>query len=63
MDYDNDWAGRYYVQKAEFLTFGITPSIGYRINERLSLGGGANIVYAELNQKTAVNNQLTDGAG
>jgi long-chain fatty acid transport protein len=63
VDYDNDWAGRYYVQKAEFLTFGITPSIGYRINEWLSLGGGANIVYAELNQKTAVNNQPTDGAG
>jgi long-chain fatty acid transport protein len=39
IDYDNDWAGRYYVQEAEFLTFGINPGIGYRINEWLSLGG------------------------
>ena len=63
LDYDNDWAGRYYVQKAEFLTFGITPGIGYRINNWLSLGGGVTILYADLEQKTAINNQLTDGAG
>jgi long-chain fatty acid transport protein len=63
LEYNDDWAGRYYAQKAEFLTFGVTPSIGYRINEWLSLGGGANIVYAQLDQKTAINNRLTDGAG
>ncbi|UCF95457.1 MAG: transporter [Desulfobacterales bacterium] len=60
LDYDNDWAGRYYVQEAEFLTFGVTPAIGYRINKWLSLGGGATVLYAKLDQKTAINNQLTD---
>ena len=29
----------------------------------LSLGGGATTLYAEPDQKTAVNNQLSDGAG
>lgn len=63
IDYDNDWAGRYYVQKAEFLTFAINPGIGYRLNEWLSLGAGFTVLYANIDQKTAINNQLTDGAG
>jgi long-chain fatty acid transport protein len=60
IDYDDDWAGRYYVQKGEFLTFAVNPGIGYRINKWLSLGGGATVLYAKLEQKTAINNQLTD---
>ncbi|MBW1789152.1 MAG: transporter [Deltaproteobacteria bacterium] len=60
VDYDDDWAGRYYVQEAEFLTFGINPGIGYRVNEWLSLGAGFSVVYAELEQKAAINNSVTD---
>jgi long-chain fatty acid transport protein len=63
LDYDDDWAGRYYVQEAEFTTFGINPGAGYRINNWLSVGAGFSIVYAQLEQKTAINNQVTDGAG
>lgn len=63
LDYDNDWAGRYYVQKAEFLTLGINPGVGYRVNKWLSLGAGFSVIYAELEQKAAINNQVTDGAG
>jgi long-chain fatty acid transport protein len=48
VDYGDDWAGRYYTTEAELLTFGINPSMGYRINDWLSVGGGFNIVYAEL---------------
>lgn len=32
LDYGNKWAGRYYVQSGEFLTAGVNPSIGYRVN-------------------------------
>jgi len=60
IDYDDDWAGRYFVKEASFLTFNISPGIGYRINNWLSLGGGATVLYAKLEQKTAINNQLTD---
>jgi long-chain fatty acid transport protein len=63
LDYDDDWAGRYYVTEGEFLTFGINPGVGYRINSWLSLGAGFSILYAKLEQKAAINNQLTDGAG
>jgi len=60
LDYDDDWAGRYYVQEAEFTTLGINPGIGYRLNNWLSIGAGFSIVYAQLEQKTAINNQVTD---
>jgi len=60
IDYDDDWAGRYFATEASFLTLGLMPGIGYRINKWLSLGVGATLLYAKLDQKTAVNNQLTD---
>ncbi len=61
VDYGDDWAGRYYTTEAELLTFGINPSVGYRVNDWLSVGGGFNIVYAELTQKAAINNGAVPG--
>jgi len=64
LDYRNNWAGRYYLTEGELLTFSIRPSVGYRVNEQLSIGGGVNIVYGSLDQKVAVNNAfetLPDG--
>ncbi len=58
LDYSTKWAGRYYVQSAEFLTAGVNPSIGYRVNRWLSIGGGFSIVYGELGNRTAINNLL-----
>ena len=61
LDYGDSWAGRYYVTEAELLTFGVNPSVGYRVNEWLSVGGGFTIVYAELTQKAAINNSAVPG--
>lgn len=56
LDYDDDWAGRYYCQEAELVTFAVNPGIGYRINEQFSIGAGVSIVYGKLYQEIAVNN-------
>jgi long-chain fatty acid transport protein len=56
VDYDNDWAGRYYSQEAEMVTMFVNPGLGYRVNDWLSIGGGFTVVYGELNQKVAINN-------
>ena len=56
LDYSNDWAGRYYVTETELLTIGINPSIGYKVNDKLSIGAGLNLIYSTLEQKTAINN-------
>jgi long-chain fatty acid transport protein len=58
IEYDDGWAGRYHTQKAELVTMGINPGIGYRVNEWLSIGGGIGILYGKLEQTVAVNNAL-----
>jgi long-chain fatty acid transport protein len=61
LDYNDDWAGRYYVTKAELLTFGITPTVAYRATDWLSIGAGPTIVYGSLEQKAAINNAVAEG--
>jgi long-chain fatty acid transport protein len=56
LDYEDDWAGRYYATEAELLTFGVNPGVGYRVNDWLSVGAGFTILYANLTQKAAVRN-------
>ena len=58
IDYNDNWVGRYYVTEAEFITVGFNPAAAYRINDWLSVGGGISMVYAELDQKAAINNAL-----
>ena len=62
IDYDDDWAGRYYFLEGEFLTFGINPVAAYRVSKWLSVGAGVSIVRSEYNAKTAVRN-LEPGSG
>jgi long-chain fatty acid transport protein len=61
IDYGDSWQGRYYVQKAELLTMGVTPSVGYKVNHWLSIGGGATILYGKLKQDMAVNTSPLGG--
>ena len=62
LDYGKSWAGRYYVQEAEFLTIGVNPGIGYRVNEQWSIGAGVSVVNSKLTQKTAIRNLGADQA-
>ena len=62
MEYDDDWAGRYYIQEEDFTTVFANGAVGYRVNDWLSLGVGVSIVHGELNYKAAVNNLLDGGA-
>jgi len=38
-DFSSDWAGRNFINDTEFSFLNITGSIGYKVNEKLSLGG------------------------
>jgi long-chain fatty acid transport protein len=51
LDYDDDWAGRYLNTELTLLTMTFFPSIAYRVNNWLSLGGGPQIMYADLEMK------------
>jgi long-chain fatty acid transport protein len=51
LDYDDDWTGRYLNTEVTLLTVTFYPSIAYRVNSWLSLGGGPQVMYADLEMK------------
>jgi len=51
LDYDNDWTGRYLNTDVKLLTVTFFPTVAYRVNDWLSLGGGPQIIYADLELK------------
>jgi long-chain fatty acid transport protein len=52
LDYDDDWTGRYLNTEVTLLSLTFFPSIAYQVNDWLSLGGGPQIMYADLEMKT-----------
>jgi long-chain fatty acid transport protein len=62
VDFNDDWAGRYYIQKEKFTTAFANGSVGYRVADWLSVGAGVSVVHGELEYKAALNNRLDGGA-
>ena len=58
LQYEDNWSGRYYVQKVEWLTLGAGINGAYRVNDWLSIGGGPFALYSDLEQRAALNNLL-----
>ncbi len=52
--YDNDWVGRYQVQKAELKTLALNPSYAYQFNDQFSGAIGASIVRGQTKLVSAV---------
>src|SRR5262245_17922807 len=55
-DYNNDWVGRYYVQKSALVGMSVMPSVSYQATDWLSIGAGLNAMYGFLDSDIAVNN-------
>ncbi len=53
-EYEDDWVGRYHAILSDLKTININPSLGYRVNNRLSLGAGVNLMLAEVDLTSAV---------
>lgn len=43
------------------MTFGVTPTVAYQVNNWLSIGAGPSIIYGSLEQKAAINNAAAEG--
>ena len=48
LDYDSTWAGRRQCQEVDIMVMYLTPSIGYKVNDTLSLGAGVSLVYGDM---------------
>jgi len=63
VNYSNEWAGKYYVQRASFTTAAVNPTIGYKVTNWLSVGGGVSVVQGQLSERVAINTLLEPGDG
>jgi long-chain fatty acid transport protein len=52
LDYDDDWTGRYLNTEVSLFTITFNPTIAYRFTDWLSIGGGPQIMYADLEIKS-----------
>ena len=55
-EYNDDWTGRYYVQKSTLLGLSLLPSVAYRVTDKLSVGATLNAMYGILENTVAINN-------
>jgi long-chain fatty acid transport protein len=53
-DYDSGWVGRYHALKSDLMTININPSVAYKVNDHLSVGGGLNAQYIKATLTNAV---------
>jgi long-chain fatty acid transport protein len=53
-EYDDDWVGRYHAILSDLKTININPSIGYRVSDKVSIGGGINVMLADVELSSAV---------
>ena len=60
VDYGDNFVGRYSATRAFLSGLGITPSLAYKINNRVSLGVGITAIYTIMDMDIAINrNALT----
>ena len=58
MDYGDDFVGRYQVTEALLEGMSLSTSLGYKVDENLSLGAGLSFVYTNFNQTVAVQSPI-----
>ncbi|UCE55028.1 MAG: outer membrane protein transport protein [Desulfobacterales bacterium] len=51
LEYDDDWTGRYLNTDVTLITITLNPTLAYRVTDWLSIGGGPQIMYADLEMK------------
>jgi long-chain fatty acid transport protein len=55
MDYGDNFVGRYGAQMVALQGLGISPSIGYKVNDQLAIGAGVTITYTLFDEDVAIN--------
>ncbi len=58
--YDDDWAGSHLVNNIDLKAIYIQPTVSFKVNEKLSFGGGPIYVTGSVNFNRNLNRTLTD---
>lgn len=56
LNYGDDFVGRYGAQRVMLSGLAVSPSLGYRVNDRLSVGAGLSFLYTHFEETIAINN-------
>jgi long-chain fatty acid transport protein len=52
--YDDNWVGRYYMQKAALLGMSLMPAVSFKAIDWLALGAGLNAMYGYMDTEVAI---------
>ncbi len=52
--YNDDWVGRYLAVETDLKTINLNPSIAYQVSDKLSVGGGLDIMLADVTLSNAI---------
>jgi long-chain fatty acid transport protein len=52
--YDDTWVGRYHAVVSDLKIINFNPSLAYKVNEQLAIGGGLNMMTADVTLSSAV---------
>lgn len=58
LNYDDDWAGRYFSQETAIIGISLQPTYAYKITDDLSLGIGPRLMYGYYRTEMAIDNNL-----
>lgn len=61
-DYEEDWVGRYHALESAITNINFSPTVAYRINDNLSIGGGAQVAYTKVRLTNALNLRALNAA-
>lgn len=53
-EYDKDWVGRYHGVSSDLKTINVNPSLAYRVSDKVSIGGGLNLMLGQVELTSAV---------
>ncbi|MGB1111243.1 MAG: OmpP1/FadL family transporter, partial [Gammaproteobacteria bacterium] len=53
-EYPQGWVGRYHALESTMTTINASPSFAYKFNDKVSFGGGLNILYADATLTNAI---------
>jgi long-chain fatty acid transport protein len=60
VDYGDSFVGRYAASLATLGAVGISPAIGYKVNDKFSVGAGVSIIYTRFDMDVAINQSAVD---
>lgn len=60
VDYGDRFVGRYATSMAELGAVGISPAVGFKVNDKFSVGAGVSVVYTRFDQDIAINQSAVD---